>query len=220
MPDKHILLIMEIMDNIVSPDDRRRKYTDRQILKVLVLLQIFGISYRSARIFLANHGEYIAMMGLKEIPSFQTLSRRARMLDLHALNREITLLYSMEEIAAVDSLLIMEWIITKGNIHDSRVSRDMIDSVRDFSYFLADSAYDTTDAYDYVFENTHALPVIDTNKRRGIVPDKLPMNRKIGIDLRKEYASLYSLRWEIERTFSIVRTSGTQGKGIMALQLA
>ena len=30
------------------------------------------------------------------------------------------------------------------------------------------------------------------------------MNRKIGIDLRREYSSLYSLRWEIERTFSIM----------------
>ena len=30
------------------------------------------------------------------------------------------------------------------------------------------------------------------------------MNRKIGIDLRREYASLYSLMWEIERTFSIL----------------
>ena len=30
------------------------------------------------------------------------------------------------------------------------------------------------------------------------------MNRKIGIDLRREYSSLYSLRWEIERTFSIL----------------
>ena len=30
------------------------------------------------------------------------------------------------------------------------------------------------------------------------------MNRMIGIDLRKEYSSLYSLRWEIERTFSIL----------------
>ena len=30
------------------------------------------------------------------------------------------------------------------------------------------------------------------------------MNRKIGIDLRKEYSALYSLRWEIERTFSIL----------------
>ena len=34
----------------------------------------------------------------------------------------------------------------------------MVDSVRNFSYILADSAYDTSDTYDYVFENTHALP--------------------------------------------------------------
>jgi hypothetical protein len=243
---------MEIMDNIVLPDDRKRKYTDRQILKLLVLLQIFSISYRSARIFLRNHEEYLRMIGLKEIPSFQTLSRRARMLDLHAINREIAFLHSMESIAAVDSfmihtckystamrrkywgnymdpgsgwskttkgwsygrkchitldvdaLLIMDWKITRGNIHDSRVSREMIDPVRNFSYILADSAYDTSGTYDYVFENTHALPVIDTNKRRGIVPERLSMNRKIGIDLRREYASLYSLRWEIERTFSIL----------------
>ena len=46
--------------------------------------------------------------------------------------------------------------------------------------------------------------MIDTNKRRGIVPERLSVNRKIGIDLRREYASLYSLRWEIERTFSIL----------------
>ena len=30
------------------------------------------------------------------------------------------------------------------------------------------------------------------------------MNQKVGIDLRREYSSLYSLRWEIERTFSIL----------------
>ena len=94
----------------------------------------------------------------------------------------------------MDSLLIMDWLITKGNIHDSRVSHDMIYSVRDFSYILADSAYETSDTYDYVFENTHALPVIDTNKRRGVVPEWLSVNRKIGIDLRRE----------IERTFSIL----------------
>ena len=34
------LLIMEIIDNIVLPDDRKRKYSDKQILKLLVLLQI------------------------------------------------------------------------------------------------------------------------------------------------------------------------------------
>ncbi|WMT53055.1 transposase [Ferroplasma acidiphilum] len=252
MPSQQIPLIMEIIDKIVSPDDRKRKYTDRQIVKLLIVLQIFNISYRSARIFLTNHEEYIRMAGLNEIPSFQTLSRRARMIDLHAVNNEITYLYSIESIAAidsfiihtckhstamrrkawnnykdpvsgwskttrgwsygrkchmaidVDSLIIMEWFVTKGNMHDSHVSHDMVDSVRDFSYVLADSAYDASDIYDYVFENTHALPIIDTNKRRGIVDNRLPVNRKIGIDFRKEYASMYPLRWEIERTFSIL----------------
>ena len=104
----------------------------------------------------------------------------------------------------IDSLMIMDWIITKGNMHDSRVSHDMVDSVRNFSYILGDSAYDTSDIYDYVFENTNSLPIIDTNRRRDIIPERLPMNRNIGIDLRREYSSLYSLRWEIERTFSIL----------------
>ena len=73
MPDKHIPMIMQIIDNMVSIDERKRKYTDRQILKILVLLQIFNISYRSSGIFLRNHGEYMRMIGVREIPSFQTL---------------------------------------------------------------------------------------------------------------------------------------------------
>jgi hypothetical protein len=39
---------------------------------------------------------------------------------------------------------------------------------------------------------------------RGIRPERLTMNRKIGIDLRNECTALCSLRWEIERTFSIL----------------
>ena len=252
MPDKHILLIMEIIDNIVSPDDRKRKYTDKHILEILVTLQIFKISYRSARIFLMNNEEYLRMIGIKEIPSFQILSRGARLFDMHEINSEITFLYSIESTAAidyymvhtckhstalrrrqygrytdpesgwskttrewsygrkchmsvhVDSFVIMDWKTTKGNIYDSKTSHDTVDSVRNYSYILADSAYDTSEIYDYVFENTHAIPVIDTNKRRGIIRERLSMNRKIGIELRREYSSLYSLRWEIERTFSIL----------------
>ena len=44
MPSKHIPLILKIIDNIASPDDRKRKYTDLQILKILILLQIFNVS--------------------------------------------------------------------------------------------------------------------------------------------------------------------------------
>ena len=252
MRSKHIPLIMNMIDKIVSPDDRKRKYSDRQIMKILVLLNMFNISYRSSRVFLINHEEYLNMIDLKEIPSFQTLSRRSRMIDLHEINRKITYEYSMNECAAmdsfmihtckystavrrkywknykdhesgwskttkgwsygrkchvsmdVDSCIIKEWMVTKGNVHDSKVSHDLIDSVRNYMYILADSAYDTSEIYDYIFENTHSLPVIDTNKRRGIRSERLAMNRNIGIDLRIEYSSLYSLRWEIERTFSIL----------------
>ena len=106
MHEQHIPLVIQIIDKIVSPDDRKRKYTDRQIVKTLIVLQIFNISYRSSRIFLTNHERYLRMIGIKEIPSFQTLSRRARMIDLHSLNMEIASLYSIESIAAVDSFMV------------------------------------------------------------------------------------------------------------------
>ena len=215
-------------------------------------MQIFNISYRSSEIFLSNHQEYLVLTGIREIPSFQILSRRAILFDLHAINREIVFLYSMKECAAVDSfkihtckystamgrkywgkyrdtesgwskttkgwsygrkchisldinsLLIMEWIVSNGNVYDSKVSHDLVGSVRNFSYILADSVYDTSGIYDYVYENTHSIPVIDTNKRIGIVPERLSVDRRIGFGLRKEYAFMYCLRWVIERTFSIL----------------
>jgi len=64
MQRAHIPLIMNMIDKIVSPDKRKRKYTDRQIVKILVLLQIFRISYRSSAIFLINHPKYMDMIGV------------------------------------------------------------------------------------------------------------------------------------------------------------
>ena len=64
----------------------------------------------------------------------------------------------------LDSLLINEWTVTKGNIDDSSVAHEMIDSVRNYRYVFADLAYGTSEIYDYIFENTYSLPVIDTNK--------------------------------------------------------
>ena len=103
MHSKHIPLIMEIIDNIVSQDERKRKYSNKQIIKILVLLNIFGISYRSAEIFLRNHEEYLNMIVLKEIPSFQTLSRRSRLIDLHEINRKITCEHSMNVLPWIHS---------------------------------------------------------------------------------------------------------------------
>ena len=87
---------------------------------------------------------------------------------------------------------------------DENIAFEMLDSVRDSRYTLMEAEYDFSDIYDYIFENTHALPVIDTNRRRGIIEDRLTFNRKLGIALRKKEASRYKLRWEIERTFSDV----------------
>ena len=46
------------------------------------------------------------MAGIKEIPSFLILSRRARIIDLHSINMEIASLYSIEYIGAVDSFMV------------------------------------------------------------------------------------------------------------------
>ncbi|MCY0851472.1 MAG: hypothetical protein OWQ34_01895 [Thermoplasma acidophilum] len=96
---------MEIIDNIIPLDSPKIKCTDRQILKILILLQISGISYTSSRIFFINHEEYLAMMEIREIPSFQTLSMYRKFYP-HTIDQEIASLYSMEEFAAMDSFIV------------------------------------------------------------------------------------------------------------------
>jgi hypothetical protein len=71
MPEQHIPLIMEFIDKIVSPDDRKRKFTDRQIVKILILLQMFRISYRSSAIFLRNHEESMKYRHFRHSPGGQ-----------------------------------------------------------------------------------------------------------------------------------------------------
>ena len=103
-----------------------------------------------------------------------------------------------------DSLSVIEWKVTTASVYDRNIAFEMIDSIRNYNYILMDAAYDSSDIYDYIFENTHSVPIIDTNRRRGIVENKLTYNRKLGIGLRKKESSMYKLRWEIERTFSIL----------------
>ncbi len=104
----------------------------------------------------------------------------------------------------VDSTAIVEWEVTTASLYDKNTAFPLIDSVRDYCYVMMDAAYDSSDIYEYVYENTRCTPVIDTNRRRGIIDSKLSRSRREGIKLRIEEASRYSLRWEIERTFAIL----------------
>lgn len=94
--------------------------------------------------------------------------------------------------------------MTTASIHDSIMAFPMIDSVRGHEYILMDAAYDSSGIYDYAIDNAQGVPVIDTNRRRGIVPDNLAFNRKQGIIIRETEKARYRLRWEIEQTFSIL----------------
>ncbi len=76
--------------------------------------------------------------------------------------------------------------MTTTSVYDKNIAFEMIDSVRNYNYILMNAAYDSSDIYNYIFGNTHAIPVINTNRRRGIVEDRLTFNRKLGIALRKK----------------------------------
>ena len=253
MEANHIPLIMQRLAQIVA-EDRIRKYSTALIVKIIVILKIYGVSYRSSRYFFNNHPEFMEMLNMTDIPNFRTLSCRSLRIDWHFINSSIIdIINPYNDSAAVDSsvvktcrdttaqrrrkngkykdpesswgygtmgyeygrkvhaaidtdsLSVMEWKITTASVYDKNMAVEMIDSVRNYNYILMDAAYDSSDIYDYIFENTHAMPVIDTNRRRGIVQDRLTFNRKQGITLRKKESSRYKLRWEIERTFSILK---------------
>ena len=97
----------------------------------------------------------------------------------------------------MNSPAIVEWERTRASSHDKNIAFPLIDSLRDYDYVVMDAAYDSSDIYEYIFENSKCSPVIDTNRRRGIVDSKLSHSRR-------EEASRYSLIWEKERTFAIL----------------
>ncbi len=253
MAGNHIPLIMQRLDKIVT-EDRIRKYSTSLTVKIIVILKIYGVSYRSSKYFFNNHREFMELLNITPIPDFRTLSYRSLRIDWHFINAAIIDIINPDnDNAAVDSsivktckdttaqrrrknkkykdnesswgystmgyeygrrvhasidtdsLSIQEWKITTASVYDKNIAFEMIDSVRNCNYILMDAAYDSSDIYDYIFENTHAIPVIDTNRRRGIIENKLTYNRKLGIALRQKESSRYKLRWEIERTFSILK---------------
>jgi len=97
MPEQQIPLIMEFIDKIVSPDDRKRKSSDGQILKILALLQVFSISNRSAGIFFINYQEYIRMIDLHEINRDIDIDLKRKYTSPYSLRWEIDRKFSILE---------------------------------------------------------------------------------------------------------------------------
>ena len=75
-------------------------------MKIIVILQIYGISYRSSNRFFNNHPELMNLVGIGKIPDFRTLSYRALRIDWHEINAGIIdLIESNGENAAIDSFI-------------------------------------------------------------------------------------------------------------------
>ena len=74
MPTKQIPFIMNMIDKIVSPDDRKRKYSDRQIIKVLVLLNMFTISIQIIKGIQQQHeGGYLENTRIMKVDGLKQL---------------------------------------------------------------------------------------------------------------------------------------------------
>ena len=84
--------------------------------------------------------------------------------------------------------------MTTTSVYDKNIAFEMIDSVRNYNYILMNAAYDSPKIYNYISENTYSMPIIEINKRSVIRSDRLTVNRMVGIEQRKEYLSMYSLR--------------------------
>ena len=73
----------------------------------------------------------------------------------------------------IDSTAIVEWETTTASLHNKNIAFPLIDSLRDYDYVMMDAAHDSSDIYEYIFENTGCSPVIETNRRRVIIDSKL-----------------------------------------------
>ncbi len=76
-------------------------------MKVVVILQIYGITYRSSGKFFNNLPELMNLVGIWEIPDFITLSYRALRMGWHGINSGIIdLIESNGENADIDSFIV------------------------------------------------------------------------------------------------------------------
>ena len=88
MAANHIPLIMQRLDKIVT-EDRIRKYSTALIVKIIVILKIYGVSYRSSKYFFNNHKEFMELLSIQDIPNFRTLFYRSLRIDWHYCKRRL-----------------------------------------------------------------------------------------------------------------------------------
>ena len=87
---------MELIDNIVSHDVRKRKFTDKQILKVLILLQIFS-----------------ALMISSSIENVLSISHLREYREEYSLLRSIPILRFTDSLSGIMPLLLFVSIMGK-----------------------------------------------------------------------------------------------------------
>ena len=106
MAANQIPLIMQRLDKIVA-EDRIRKYSTTLIVKIIVILKIYGVSYRSSKYFFNNHREFMELLNITDVPNFRTLSYRSLRIDWHYINSAIIDMIDPDnESAAVDSSIV------------------------------------------------------------------------------------------------------------------
>ena len=106
MEANHIPLIMQRLAQIVT-EDRIRKYSTTLIVKIIVILKIYGVSYRSSKYFFNNHREFMELLNIKDIPNFRALSYRSLRIDWHLINSSIIdIINPYNDSAAVDSSIV------------------------------------------------------------------------------------------------------------------
>ena len=106
MEANHIPLIMQRLDKIVA-EDRIRKYSTALIVKIIVILKIYGISYRSSKYFFNNHREFMELLNIQDISNFRALSYRSLRIDWHYINSAIIdIINPYNDSAAVDSSVV------------------------------------------------------------------------------------------------------------------
>ena len=106
MAANQIPLIMQRLDKIVA-EDRIRKYSTALIVKIIVILKIYGVSYRASKYFFNNHKEFMELLNITDMPYFRTLSYRSLRIDWHLINSSIIdIINPYNDSAAVDSSIV------------------------------------------------------------------------------------------------------------------